>query len=56
MRPGGRGPLMAMIRSRAAAGSSAPFRLLYSVRHPGGVWYRDELQAFSADDHGVGVT
>jgi ferredoxin-NADP reductase len=49
-------PLMAMIRSRAAARSSAPFRLLYSVRHPGGVWYRDELQALSADDHGIGVT
>ena len=49
-------PLMAMIRSRAAAGSSAPFRLLYSVRHPDGVWYRDELQALSADDHGVDVT
>jgi ferredoxin-NADP reductase len=49
-------PLMAMIRSRAAAGSSAPFRLLYSVRHPGGVWYPDELQALSADGHGVGVT
>jgi ferredoxin-NADP reductase len=49
-------PLMAMIRSRAAAGSSAPFRLLYSVRHPGGLWYRGELQALSEDDHGVGVT
>ena len=28
-------PLMAMIRSRAAAGSPAPFRLLYSVRTSG---------------------
>jgi ferredoxin-NADP reductase len=27
-------PLMAMIRSRAAAASAAPFRLLYSVRGP----------------------
>src|ERR1700745_3711749 len=35
-------PLMAMIRSRASAGSTAPFRLLYSVREPGAV-YRDEL-------------
>src|SRR5215510_6325424 len=49
-------PLMAMIRSRATARSRAPFRLLYSVRHPAGVWYRDELQALSADGHGVAVT
>ena len=40
-------PLMAMIRSRASAGSTAPFRLLYSVREPGVVYYRDELQAIS---------
>jgi ferredoxin-NADP reductase len=45
-----------MIRSRAAAGSSAPFRLLYSVRDPGEAWYRDELLALSTDDHGVGLT
>ncbi len=49
-------PLMAMIRSRATARSPAPFRLLYSVRHPASVWYRDELQALSADDQGVAVT
>src|SRR5215472_7681341 len=36
-------PLMAMLRSRAAAGSTAPFRLLYSVREPGALFYRDEL-------------
>jgi ferredoxin-NADP reductase len=30
--------------------------LLYSVRHPGAVWYRDELQARSADDRAIGVT
>lgn len=47
-------PLMAMIRSRTAAGSSAPFRLLYSARTPDSAWYRDELQALSAD--GVDVT
>ena len=29
--------LMAMILSRAAAGSTAPFRFLYSVREPGAV-------------------
>ena len=45
-----------MIRSRTAAASSASFRLLYSARTPDSVWYRDELQALSADDHGVGVT
>jgi len=47
-------PLMAMIRSRASAGSTAPFRLLYSVREPGAVLYRDELQAIS--DRGDFVT
>src|SRR5467141_4499416 len=44
-------PLMAMIRSRASAGSSALFRLLYSVREPGAVFYRDELRALSAQGH-----
>ena len=38
-------PLMSMIRSRASAASTAPFRLLYSVREPGAVWYRDELRS-----------
>jgi ferredoxin-NADP reductase len=49
-------PLMAMIRSRASAGSTAPFRLLYSVREPGAAFYRDELQALSDQDHSVIVT
>jgi ferredoxin-NADP reductase len=40
-------PLMAMIRSRVATGTSAPFRLLYSVREPAAVFYRDELRALS---------
>src|SRR5262249_5729119 len=44
-------PLMAMIRSRAASGSSAPFRLLYSVREPGAVFYRHELRKGSESDH-----
>ena len=48
-------PLMAMIRSRAAAGSTAPFRLLYSVREPGAVFYRDELQALSDHDHALAL-
>lgn len=40
-------PLMSMIRSRASANSSAPFRLLYSVREPGDIFYRTELEALS---------
>ena len=40
-------PLMAMIRSRAVTRSAAPFRLLYSVREPGAVFYRDELHSLS---------
>jgi ferredoxin-NADP reductase len=38
-------PLMSMVRSRAASGSSAPFRLLYSVRTRDEVMYADELAA-----------
>jgi len=46
-------PLMAMIRSRVATCSTAPFRLLYSVRNPDSVWYGSELQALSPDSIGV---
>jgi ferredoxin-NADP reductase len=49
-------PIMAMIRSRAASGSSAPFRLLYSVREPGAVFYGDELRRRSENDHSVSLT
>src|SRR5262249_8939299 len=49
-------PLMAMLRSRSSAGSTAPFRLLYSVRVPEAVFYRDELQALSDRDHPVSLT
>jgi ferredoxin-NADP reductase len=49
-------PLMAMIRSRASAGGVAPFRLLYSVREPAAIFYRDELQAFSDHEHSVSLT
>jgi ferredoxin-NADP reductase len=49
-------PLMAMIRSRASAGSAAPFRLLYSVREPGAVFYRDDLQTLSDRDNKVSLT
>jgi ferredoxin-NADP reductase len=48
-------PLMAMIRSRATARSRAPFRLLYSVRQPASVWYRDELQSLTADADRIDV-
>jgi ferredoxin-NADP reductase len=49
-------PLMAMIRSRVSAGSTAPFRLLYSVREPGAIYYRDELRALSSQSNSVVVT
>jgi len=49
-------PLMAMIRSRVSLGSAAPFRLLYSVREPGAVFYRDELRAVSSQGEAVIVT
>jgi ferredoxin-NADP reductase len=49
-------PLMAMIRSRAFSASTAPFRLLYSVREPGAIFYRDELQALSDRNHPVVIT
>jgi len=42
-------PLMAMVRARAAASSSAPFRLLYSTRRPQSVIYRSELDERAAD-------
>src|SRR6516225_6515754 len=49
-------PLMAMIRSHASADSSAPFRLLYSVREPGAIFYRDELRALSSQGDSLVVT
>jgi ferredoxin-NADP reductase len=42
-------PLMAMVRARAAAGSAAPFRLLYAARRPADVIYRAELAAARID-------
>jgi ferredoxin-NADP reductase len=47
-------PLMAMIRSRVGSASTARFRLLYSVRGPDTVWYRDEWRALAAS--GIDVT
>lgn len=49
-------PLMAMIRARQLAGCAVPFRLLYSVRDPGAVWYSDELRVLSESDSGVALT
>jgi ferredoxin-NADP reductase len=49
-------PLMAMIRSRASAERPAPFRLLYSVREPEAVFYRDELRDISEREDSVTVT
>jgi ferredoxin-NADP reductase len=49
-------PLMAMIRSCVSAGSGAPFRLLYSVREPESVLYRDELEALSNHVHSMSIT
>ncbi|MGJ4843068.1 ferredoxin reductase [Leifsonia sp. Le1] len=42
-------PLMSMARAHAAAASAAPFRLLYSVRSPEAVYYRDELAMLAGD-------
>ena len=41
-------PLMGMIRSRLLTNDAAPFRLLYSVREPEAIFYREELEALSA--------
>src|SRR5713101_7259840 len=48
-------PLMAMIRLRASVGTTAPFRLLYSVRDPGAVFYRDELETLPHHDDSVSI-
>jgi ferredoxin-NADP reductase len=42
-------PFRAMLRHRAAAGSSVPARLLYSARSLDEVIYRDELERLGAD-------
>src|SRR6188508_3441284 len=42
-------PLMAMIRTRAAAGDDTETRLLYSSRSPDDVIYRDELERLSGN-------
>jgi ferredoxin-NADP reductase len=49
-------PLMAMIRTRAAAASRVPFRLVYSVRDPDNVIYGNELVRRVRDDQGLDVS
>ena len=49
-------PLMAMLRHRAAAGSSVPTRLLYSSRTLADVIYREELERLAAAGDGLTVT
>jgi ferredoxin-NADP reductase len=48
-------PLMAMIRTRAAAGTRQPFRLVHSVRTPADALYADELRRRVRDDGGLDV-
>jgi ferredoxin-NADP reductase len=48
-------PLMAMLRHRAAVGSSAPTRMLYSSRTPEDVIYARELERLVASGDGLGV-
>ena len=48
-------PLMAMLRHRAAAGSTAPTRLLYSSRAREDIIYRDELDRLAAANDGLTV-
>jgi ferredoxin-NADP reductase len=48
-------PLMAMLRHRAAAGSTVPTRLLYSARTPEDVIYRQELATLRAADGGLEI-
>ena len=43
-------PLMAMVRERARLGSTAPFRLVYSVRDPDQVMYADELDRRASEE------
>jgi len=49
-------PLLSMLRTRRLARSSAPFRLLVSVRTPQDALYVDELAALGADGTGVEIT
>jgi len=48
-------PLMAMLRHRKAAASRVPARLLYSVRSPQDVIYREELERLAGTGDGLEV-
>jgi ferredoxin-NADP reductase len=48
-------PLVAMLRHRAEAGARVPARLLYSVRSPEDVIYRDELARLAGAHDGLEV-
>lgn len=43
-------PLMAMVRAHEATGSTAPFRLIYSVRSPEDAFFADELTSATGVD------
>lgn len=49
-------PLMAMLRSRNSTRSRAPFRLLYSVREPEAVFYREELRSLSNQGDSIAIS
>jgi ferredoxin-NADP reductase len=49
-------PLVAMIRAHEAAGSTAKFRLLYSVRAPNDVFFADELAALEKSSPNLTIT
>jgi ferredoxin-NADP reductase len=48
-------PLMAMVRTRVAHGSTTPMRLIYSTRSPDTLLYRDELRRLSGQDPALRV-
>jgi ferredoxin-NADP reductase len=48
-------PLMAMVRHRAAVGSTIPTRLFYSSRSYEGIIYRDELERLARSTSGFEV-
>ena len=48
-------PLMAMARTRAAASSTAPMRLIYSTRSPATLLYAAELQRLAAPGTGLDI-
>jgi len=47
-------PLMSVVRRHRQSASAAPLRLVYSVRDPDAIIYRDELESLTAD--GLPVT